>query len=64
MSGDHNAGRSHNLKNNRSFVRVEECRYLRTTLTHLNSIQEETKGGRVQIFENNVNASKFYSGRT
>jgi hypothetical protein len=44
MSRDQNAGRSHSLKSdNNSFERMEEFRYLGTTLTHLNSIQEEMK---------------------
>ena len=34
MSRDQNAGRSHNMRiNNRSFERVEEFKYLETTLT-------------------------------
>ena len=38
------AGRSHNLKiDNRAFGRVEEFKYLGTTLTNQNSIQEEIK---------------------
>ena len=42
MSRDQNAGRSHNMRmDNRSFEMVEEFRYLGTTLTHKNSIQEE-----------------------
>ena len=44
MSRDQNAGRSHNRRiDNRSFVRVEEFKYLGTTLTNQNSIQEEIK---------------------
>jgi len=43
ISQDQNAGRSHNIKID-SFERVEEFRYLGTTLTHQNSIQEEIKG--------------------
>jgi hypothetical protein len=40
MSRDQNAGRSHNTKvDNSSFERVEEFKYLRTTLTDQNSIQ-------------------------
>ena len=39
-----NAGRSHNMKiDDRSFERLEEFKYLGTTLTNHNSIQEETK---------------------
>jgi len=44
MSRDQNAGRSHDLKiYNSSSERVEEFKYLRTTLTNQNSIQEEIK---------------------
>jgi len=38
------AGRSHNMKiDSKSLERVEECRYLDTTLTDQNSIHEEMK---------------------
>ena len=44
MSREQNAGRSHNIKiDNISFERVEHFRYLGTTITHQNSIQEEIK---------------------
>jgi hypothetical protein len=44
MSGDQNAGQSHNLKIDRgSSVRVEHFRYLGNTLGNQNVIQEETK---------------------
>ena len=44
MSRDQNAGRSHSKKNdNNSLERVEEFKYLGTTLTNQNSIQEEIK---------------------
>jgi len=44
MSRDQNAGRSHNIKtDNSSFERVEDFKYLGTTLTNQNSIQEEIK---------------------
>ena len=44
MSRDRNAGHSHSMKiDNHSFERVEEFKYLRTTLTNQNSIQEEIK---------------------
>ena len=42
---DQNAGRSHSVKTvNSSIERVEEFKYLGTTLTNQNSIQEEIKG--------------------
>ena len=42
MSRDQNAGRSHSMKiDSRSIERVEEFKYLGTTLTNKNSIQEE-----------------------
>jgi len=44
MSRDHNAGRSHNIKiDNSSFERVEEFKYLGTTLMHQTSIQEKLR---------------------
>ena len=44
MSRDQNAGRSHSMKtDNGSIERVEEFKYLGTTLTNKNSIQEEIK---------------------
>jgi hypothetical protein len=44
MSQDQIAGQSHNIKiGNSSFERLEEFRYLGTTLTNQNSIQEEMK---------------------
>jgi len=44
MSQDQNAGRSHSIKiDNSSFERVEEFKYLGTTLTKQNSIQEKIK---------------------
>jgi hypothetical protein len=44
MSRDQNVGRSHNIKiDNNSFERVEEFKYLGTTITNQNSIQKEIK---------------------
>jgi len=44
MSGDQNAGRSHNIKiDSSSSDKVEEFKYLGTTLTNQNSIHEEIK---------------------
>jgi len=45
MSRDQNAGQSHNMKktDSRSFERVEEFKYLGTTLTNQTSVQEEIK---------------------
>jgi hypothetical protein len=44
MSHNQNAGQNHNIKlDNRSFERVEQFKYLGTTLTNQNPIQEEIK---------------------
>jgi hypothetical protein len=44
MSREQNAGQSHYIKiDNSSFEMVEELKYLGTTLTNQNSIQEEMK---------------------
>ena len=44
MPRDQNAGRSHDIKIcNSSFERAEELKYLGTTVTNQNSIQEEIK---------------------
>ena len=41
MSQDQNAGRSHSIKiDNSSFERVDELKYMETTLTNQNSIQK------------------------
>jgi hypothetical protein len=42
VSWDQNEGQNHKIKiNNKSFGKVEEFKYLETTLTNQNSIQEE-----------------------
>ena len=43
MSQDQNAGWIHNIKTDISFERVEQFKYLGTTLTYKNSIHEEIK---------------------
>ena len=44
MSRDQNAGRTHSMKiDNTSFERVDDFKYLGTTLINQNSIQEEIK---------------------
>jgi hypothetical protein len=44
MSRNQNAGQNHNIKvDNKSFERVEQFKYLGTTLMNQNSIQEEIK---------------------
>ena len=45
MSRDQKAGRSHSMEiDNSPIERVEEFKYLGTTLTNQNSLQEEIKG--------------------
>jgi hypothetical protein len=45
MSRDQNAGQNHNIKRaNKNFERMEEFKYLGTTLTNRNSIHEEIRG--------------------
>jgi hypothetical protein len=44
MSGDQNAGQRDSMKfDNSSYERVEELKYLETTITDQNSLQEEIK---------------------
>jgi glutaredoxin-related protein len=44
MSRDQNAGRNHSMKtDNNSFESLEEFKYLGTTLSNQNSIQEDVK---------------------
>jgi len=44
MSRDQKVGRSHNMKiDNSSFERMEQFKYLGTTLTNYNFIQEQIK---------------------
>jgi hypothetical protein len=44
MSQDQNAGRSHSMKTDKSsFERVKDLKYLGTTFTNQNCIQEEIK---------------------
>jgi hypothetical protein len=43
MSQDQDAGQCHSMKNNSSFERVEEFKYLGRTVTNRNSIQKEIK---------------------
>jgi len=44
MSRDQNMGQSHNIKiDNISLVTLEELKYLKTTLTYQNSLQEVLK---------------------
>ena len=51
MPGDKNAGRSHNIKiDNSSFETVEQFKYLGTTLTNQNSVQEEIKSRLKSFF--------------
>jgi len=50
MSRDQNAGRSHNIKIDKSFFeRLKEFIYLGTTIIDQNSIQEEIKSSRLAI---------------
>jgi hypothetical protein len=52
MSRDQNAGRSHRMKtDNSSFGRVEQFKYLGTTLTKQTSIQEEINTLRTGSFK-------------
>jgi hypothetical protein len=59
MSWDQNVGWSHNTKiDNRSFEMVEEFKYLGTTLTNQNSVQEEIKS-RLKSFVFQFAIQKF-----
>jgi hypothetical protein len=44
MSREQDARRNHSIKTDSSIERVEEFKYLETTSTNQNSIQEEIKG--------------------
>jgi len=49
LSRDQNAGQGHSIKiDNSSFERVEDFKYLGTTLTNQNSTQEEIKSRYVR----------------
>ena len=66
MSRDQNAGRSHSMKiDNISIERVEEFKYLGTTLTNKNSIQEEIKSrlkfGNAYYLVQNILSSSLLS---
>jgi len=61
MSRDQNAGQSHGTKiDNSSFERVEKFKYLETTVTYQNSIQEEIKS-RLKSFDAECFASSLLS---
>jgi hypothetical protein len=70
MSRNQNAGHNHNIKiENKSFERVEELKYLGTTLTNRNSIHEEIKSrlkSRNACFHSvqNLLSSRFLSKNT
>jgi len=60
MSQDQNAGRSRNIKIDNSFFgRVEEFKYLGTTLTNQNSIQEAIKSVLVRECLSSFGAESF-----
>ena len=67
VSRDQNAGRIHSMKiDNSSMERVEEFKYLETTLTYQNSIQEEIKsrlklGNACYYSVQNLMSSRFLS---
>jgi hypothetical protein len=67
MSRDQNAGQSHNIKTDNSlFERVEQFRYLGTTLMNQNSIQEEIKdklksGNACSLVVENLMSSSWLS---
>jgi hypothetical protein len=70
MSGDQNAGQSHNTKVDKSsFETVEEFKYLGTTLRDQDSIQEEIKsrlksGNACYHLVQNLVSSRFLSKNT
>jgi hypothetical protein len=66
MSRDQDVGRNHNIvTDNSSFEGVEDFKYLGTTLTNQNSIQEEIKSGlksgnACYLSVQNLLSSSFY----
>ena len=59
MSRDQNAGRSHSMEIDNSCIeRVEEFKYLGTTLTNKNSIQEEIKS-RLNLLSSSLLSKKL-----
>ena len=66
MSWDQKSGGSHNMRiHNRSLQRMEDLKYLGTTLTNQNSIQEEIKsrlksGNACNYSVQNLLSSNFY----
>jgi hypothetical protein len=70
MSRNQNAGQNHNIKlDNKAFERVEQFKYLGTTLTNRNSIQEEIKsrlksGNACYLSVQDLLSSSFLSKNT
>jgi hypothetical protein len=70
MSRNQNSGQNYNIKiDNKSFERVEQFKYLETTLTNRNSIQEEIKrrlksGNACYHSEQNLVSSSLLSKNT